>query len=479
MKSIEKINNFTIEFESSSGRRYYYLTESGFILQKTQIEHNTLRIKKLLEYENQLNIESIRAFRHIKENEIKEYLFKNGFHELLIEITTGCNLRCKYCVFSGNYKSQRVHGNKMLSIEDAKKAIDLYFSYIEVGKMYNPNRKPTVAFYGGEPLLNFEVIKESITYIRKIYEGDVFFTLTTNGILLTDEMIDFFIKEDVWLVFSLDGPAEEHNRNRIMQNGKGTFNIVFRNIKKYHDKSKKFVFVNSVYDYKSNLKEIIKFFSENKYLVNLSASLVNPYDTLYYEQFTQNDYIRYKKMVDDLKKEFFNYLHQTKIKDDTYISLLNLFIGKPTLNIMMRKMCGENNLRLIRFTGSCIPGEKIYVDINGNIRPCEKIGCGMNIGNIYNGINFKAIQRYLNEYNVIILNHCKNCKFKGICSYCFQSFWKEQQFRYNSLQCNQMRSFIIDTLILYCDIMERNPRWFDVFTKDYYSNIDELAVTLK
>jgi len=144
----------------------------------------------------------------------------------------------------------------------------------------------------------------------------------------------------------------------------------------------------------------------------------------------------------------------------------------------MRKINGVNNTRLIRFTGSCIPGEKVFIDIDGNVRPCEKVGSGMNIGNIHDGICFESIQKYLNEYNKEILINCKTCKFKGICSYCFQAFWKEQQFCFDGLQCKQMRNFILDTLTLYCDIMEINPTWFDVFTKEYYNSLDELVVTL-
>jgi len=328
MKTDNKVKRFTVEFQSSSGLKYYYFTESGFILQKDLLENNKVRLEKFLQHENILHKVSTRPFELIDKGEIESYLLKNGFHELLIEVTTGCNLRCKYCVFSGKYKGQRTHGSKMLSIENAKKAIDLYFSYIKKGKMYNSNRKPTVAFYGGEPLLNFEVIKQSILYIRKIYDDEVFFTLTTNGVFLTDEMMNFFIEQDVWLVFSLDGPAEEHNRNRVMQNGKGTFDLVFENITKYYNKSKRFVFVNSVYDYKSNLKEIIRFFSENEYLINLSASIVNPYGTSYYEQFTEEDYRKHRVMMDYLKEEFFLNLHYNQTQSISYVNLLNLIIGK-------------------------------------------------------------------------------------------------------------------------------------------------------
>ncbi len=69
---------------------------------------------------NKPNIENVKS--------LKKYLYRNGFNELILEVTTSCNLRCKYCVFSGNYDGQRNHGSEKMELETAIKAIKIYFN---------------------------------------------------------------------------------------------------------------------------------------------------------------------------------------------------------------------------------------------------------------------------------------------------------------------------------------------------------------
>lgn len=400
------------------------------------------------------------------------------FQELLIEVTTGCNLRCKYCVFSGNYTNQRVHGTKMIDFQQCKKTIDLYFRYLYEAKKYNENIKPTIAFYGGEPLLNYNVIKKSVDYIHKIYNGKIYITLTTNGTLLTDEMIDYFVNNDVILIFSIDGPSKEHNRNRVFKNDMGSFDIAYSNAIKYSKKKKDIVFVISVYDPKTNFDEFLKFFANSKYLYNLAISPVNPYDTKYYDNFSAEDYKKYNEYFINLKKDFFANLN-SKTKDDPYKSIINLLIGKQTFSVLMRKTNGISNKKSIKFTGACIPGEKLFADIDGNLRPCEKVVPGMNIGNINTGIDFAKIKNYLNQYNNQIVKHCLNCKYKTLCSYCFQAFWNGTKFQYNKEMCDKIKITINKSLSLYSSIMENDPAWFNVFTNDYYQKVRDVLVELK
>lgn len=107
---------------------------------------------------------------------------------LVLQVTQKCNLRCSYCVYSGDYKN-RNHSQKEMSWETAKEAVDyLYGHSMSSEDIY-------ISFYGGEPLLMFRLIKEVVEYVKREYcQRTVHFNLTTNGTLFTPEIVQYLLK---------------------------------------------------------------------------------------------------------------------------------------------------------------------------------------------------------------------------------------------------------------------------------------------
>ena len=154
----------------------------------------------------------------MKSNEVKA---------LCLHVSHDCNLRCKYCFADeGAYHSVR----ETMSFEVAKSAIDFLLEN-------SGNRKVLeVDFFGGEPLMNFDVVKRTVYYAKAEAEkrGKRFlFTTTTNGLLLDDETIRFLNEEMENVVLSLDGIKEVHDAVRKTVNGKGSFDAVIEKIKKF------------------------------------------------------------------------------------------------------------------------------------------------------------------------------------------------------------------------------------------------------
>ena len=139
---------------------------------------------------------------------------------LCLHIAHTCNLNCSYCFASqGNYHGERA----VMSFEVGKQALDFL---VENSK---GRRNLEVDFFGGEPLLNFEVVKQLVAYARSIEKekGKNFrFTLTTNGILIDDDVIDFANREMSNVVLSLDGRKEIHDRFRVDYAGKGSWDRI-------------------------------------------------------------------------------------------------------------------------------------------------------------------------------------------------------------------------------------------------------------
>lgn len=184
------------------------------------------------------------AFEDIKELTKAGQLFTKDIYEeyigevkqrktvvkaLCIHIAHDCNLACKYCFAEeGEYHGRRA----LMSYEVGKKALD--FLITNSGN----RRNLEVDFFGGEPLMNWQVVKDLVAYGReqeKIHNKNFRFTLTTNGVLLNDEVQEFLNKEMDNVVLSLDGRKEVNDKMRPFRNGKGSYDLIVPKFQKLAD----------------------------------------------------------------------------------------------------------------------------------------------------------------------------------------------------------------------------------------------------
>lgn len=139
---------------------------------------------------------------------------------LCLHVAHTCNLNCSYCFAAqGKYHGERA----LMSFETGKRALDFLVEHSGTRKNLE------VDFFGGEPLMNFEVVKQLVAYARSIERqaGKNFrFTLTTNGVLLNDEVTEFANRECHNVVLSLDGRTEVHDRLRKTVNGQGSYDLI-------------------------------------------------------------------------------------------------------------------------------------------------------------------------------------------------------------------------------------------------------------
>ncbi len=184
------------------------------------------------------------ALEEIKELESKKMLFTEDIYEeviplinkrepvvkaLCLHIAHDCNLKCKYCFAEeGEYHGKR----ELMTTEVGKKAIDFLI------KASGKRKNLEVDFFGGEPLMNFQVVKDVVEYARSLEKENnknFRFTITTNGILLNDE-IQQYINENMHnVVLSVDGRKNVHDKMRPCANGKGSYDIVMPKYKKLAD----------------------------------------------------------------------------------------------------------------------------------------------------------------------------------------------------------------------------------------------------
>lgn len=229
---------------------------------------------------------------------------------LCLNVAHLCNMRCTYC-----FASQGDFGQKPLkmSYEIGKKAID--FLVIESKGIRNLE----VDFFGGEPLLNFAVVKQIVNYAREIEKSTdkIFnFTLTTNGILLDKEITDFIIEENISIILSLDGRPETNDKNRITPEGKGTYDLILPNFKKMVSRNPSSYYIRGTFtrdnlDFSEDLAHIVDLgfnFLSLEPAVGVDNYAIKEEDLprvlLEYEKLTQK-LLAYRKMGQEVN--FFHY----------------------------------------------------------------------------------------------------------------------------------------------------------------------------
>jgi radical SAM protein with 4Fe4S-binding SPASM domain len=157
----------------------------------------------------------------VNENSDEDYLYQQSENALNVlspttlrlQLTDVCNLNCKYCQIERNYEYNKgLH----MSSELAKRSIDLFDRFAPKDK------QKTVIFTGGEPLLNFDVIKEVLNY-AKAKLTSCRFIVFTNGISVTEKIAEIFLENNVLVLFSLDGEKEQHDKYRTDRFGNGSF----------------------------------------------------------------------------------------------------------------------------------------------------------------------------------------------------------------------------------------------------------------
>ena len=240
-----KSNGYNIVLDTNSGsvhivddvvydiiRRYETLS-SDEILKELEAFYSKADIIEAYNEITQLKEEE----RLFTEDDYKEYIteFKKRptvIKALCLHIAHDCNLACKYCFAEeGEYHGRRA----LMSFETGKKALD--FLIKNSGNRYHLE----VDFFGGEPLMNFETVKQLVIYgrsLEKVHHKRFRFTLTTNGVLLNDDIIEFINKEMANVVLSTDGRKEVNDAMRPFRNGKGSYDLIMPKLRKLADSRK-------------------------------------------------------------------------------------------------------------------------------------------------------------------------------------------------------------------------------------------------
>ena len=315
---------------------------------------------------------------------------------MCLHISHDCNLRCKYCFAStGDFGK----GRKLMPFEVGKAAIDFLLEK-SVGR-----ENLEVDFFGGEPLMNFDVVKQIVEYARskeEEYHKNFRFTITTNGMLLDDDTIDYINKEMYNVVLSIDGRNEVNDRMRVRVDGSGCYDRILPKFKKLVDgRGDKEYYVRGTYT-KYNLdfsEDVMHLYEAGFDEISVEPVIESPEEAY---AITEEDldqiYAEYDKLVDRIG---------AIRKNGKHINFFHFMIDLDQGPCVIKRLrgCGSGN-------------EYVSITPDGDIYPCHQfVGHDeYKMGNIEEGTFNNDIKKEFAGCHVYSKPACQECWARFYCS---------------------------------------------------------------
>lgn len=315
---------------------------------------------------------------------------------LCLHIAHTCNLNCSYCFASqGKYHGERA----LMSFEVGKRALDFLI------ENSGTRRNLEVDFFGGEPLMNFDVVKKLVEYARSIEKekGKNFrFTLTTNGVLVDDDVIDFANKEMSNVVLSLDGRKEVHDRYRVDYQGRGSYDTIVPKFQKFvKARGGKNYYMRGTFTHANP-----DFLEDIKTMLNLGFTELSMEPVVA----AQGDESALTEEDKPVVMKQYEELAELMLKRDKE--------GKPfTFYHYMIDLAGGPCIYK-RISGCGSGTEYMAVTPWGDLYPCHQfVGDEkFKLGDIWHGVENKEIQNEFASCNVYARSECRDCWARLYCS---------------------------------------------------------------
>jgi len=367
------------------------------LIQRYKEKYDVSQIEEAIEEIEALENEGLLYTEDMYVDYLGQFQARNPIVKALcLHIAHDCNLKCKYCFAGeGEYRGQR----SLMSAEVGKKAIDFLI------QASGNRRNLEIDFFGGEPLMNFEVVKEIVDYARSIegkHNKNFRFTITTNGVLLDDD-IQAYINEHMHnVVLSIDGRKEVHDRMRYTINHKGSYDLVVPKFKKIADSRNQ----TNYYVRGTFTRENLDFAKDVLHLADIGFKQVSvepvvaPKEMSYAlrEEDLPMLYEQYEELAKELVKrkkegQGFNFFH----------FMIDLSQGPCVAK---------------RLAGCGSGSEYLAVTPEGDLYPCHQfVGLEeFKMGTVFDGIQNQPMQKQFQACNVYAKDECKSCWAKFYCS---------------------------------------------------------------
>lgn len=374
---------------------YYNGTNRGMVLANLAKDYEEAELNEVMDDLDELIAKEV-LFAPMDKNYKMAIEDRPIIKALCINIAHDCNLRCQYCFAGqGGYGQWRM----LMSFDVARRAVDFLIAHS------GPREHCELDFFGGEPLMNWHVVQQTIDYVHKQekkHGKKIKMSLTTNGLLLDKEKVKYLTDNHISLILSLDGRKEMHDRMRPGVHGEGTYNEIVKNLqycvanRKGEEYYVRGTFTRYNMDFTTDVIDMI-----DKGFPAVSMEPVVGEDTADYS-IKEEDLPRVKAEYDRLAKLF---IAREEEGRPFFFFHFNMDLWKgPCLPKRLRG-CGAGH-------------EYLAVVPNGDIYPCHQfVGReGYVIGNVYEGLKNFKVMRDFRMNHVFSKPECVDCWAKFFCS---------------------------------------------------------------
>jgi len=385
-----------------------------------------------------------------------------------VYVTTRCNLACSYCIYGGEYDRYEKLSQTTMTWKTARNMVDFLMAHSAQSKNLR------LDFFGGEPLLNFDLMRRIVKYARSRLGTSrlpIVVTIASNGTILTEEILQFLLEHNVYLQFSIDGDKEVHDRERRFRNGgNGSHDLILRNLERiymrYPDYFREHIHVKSVMTMKTISSGDDAFFRHPLIqTVNRNGHLSTLIKEPHYDISKDRDYFRQfhalgkkllkakgiktlKELLEPFTLRERIFFQQTFNEFTEVQSVNNLYFGNATK---------------IPFTKGCLMGyQEGAVQPNGDITVCHK-ATSFVIGNVNEGTWYGDRIWELNSKLHEALPECTSCFAHRFCGLCYEKLdgrngcWTKARAKY----CEFTRQKYHLSFDYMLRILDKNPELWD------------------
>lgn len=356
----------------------------------------------------------------------------------ILGLTEQCNLRCKYCCYSGGYANKRTHNSVSMSCED----IDLTYNFIQ---NFTKKRLLKIFLYGGEPLFHFSIVQYAVDRGRELWGDDVTFTISTNGTTLSKEKIDWLVANQVNLALSIDGTEEFHDKYRVDAVGNGSYSKLYEALSYlktvYPEYLKECSLIMTLASF-DKIAEIAEAWHSDPLLRDLSPTMMNSLAPNFSKGLDKAKYEEVKEFYDsllDIYEKHQDWLVLKKLFESCIAYWKDRPIFKPSKPVPM---------------ATCLPNNtKLYIDSNLQIGVCEKMSDHYRIGSVRDGIDWEAANAIVSNYYDNRIRRCRDCDAVRMCNMCLTAVeYTDEQW---DVLCHNEQVYTRIFMYLFCEMAER------------------------
>jgi uncharacterized protein len=311
-------------------------------------------------------------------------------------------------------------------------------------------------------MLRYDLVQKAVDYVKNERQReDMNFSIDTNGTLLTEEQIRYFIDHKFYLQISLDGPQRVHDANRVYPDGSGSFEKVIKVLDTVHsideDYFMDYTLVALTMAPPYPVQEISAFFAQEPYKhLNVIVGFVDEEGIDLMEMF---GYTKDDNVWEEIKGYRKDYMVKMCGGQRQELPPFSKMLFDQELIELCTRMPHKGNGR-ISCNGICVPGgRKLFISVDGTLFPCEKVGSDFPIGNVTTGFDLDVINKYITDYKQLCEKHCHSCWAASMCRLCFAGVRREGYISEERKleECQFERMYWHNALIDCTTIQERCP----------------------